>query len=285
MPLPVNARTRVSSVGPGVGAGLASSLNRVGGLSSNVKTPANIVSDTRFASEQMMPDIQRLATSKKFEDLNSSANFADRQMIYAQAAESRRVAEEAAKQAAESLKQQQAFAKQQQAQFDAALNKAKQLGLKGEALKEYATNATQKYQDIQFSGDKNNPRDRIVQSALSLVGTTYELGGNVGDRASGVYGKKIMGVDCSGLTQYAYRAAGLAIPRYSKDQTTIGYRTSVNKAQPGDIIGWSQGNGVMGHVAIYLGNGMIVESLKPGTAVSVRRLWNPGAAFAVHLNF
>lgn len=285
MPIPVNAWTRVSSVGPGAGGSLASSLNRVGGLSGNTKTQANIVSDTRAASEQMMPNVQRLATSKKFEDLNSSNNFADRQMIYAQAAESRRQAEEMAKAAAASLKQQQEFAKQQQSQFNAALEKAKQLGLQGDAMKEYANNATQQYKDIQFSGDSKNPRDRIIQSALSLVGTQYELGGNVGSRSSGVYGSKVMGVDCSGLTQYAYRAAGIAIPRYSKSQTTIGHRTSIKKAQPGDIIGWNQGNGVMGHVAIYLGNGMMVEAPQPGKQVRVVPVWNSGSAFAVHLNF
>lgn len=281
----VNARTRLPSVGPGVSNALASGLNRVGGLSTNTKGPTGIAADARSASDRSTPDAQRLATTKKFEDINSSSNFADRQMIYAQAAESRRMAEEAAKQAAASLKQQQQFAQQQQEQFNAALEKAKQLGLKGDAMQQYAQDATDQYKNVQFSGDKNNARDRLIQSALSLVGTQYELGGNVGSRSSGVYGSKVMGVDCSGLTQYAYRAAGLAIPRYSKDQTAIGHRTNVSKAQPGDIIGWYQGNGVMGHVAIYLGNGMIVESLKPGTAVSVRRLWNPGSAFAVHLNF
>lgn len=281
----VNARTRVSSVGPGVSSSLASGLNRVGGLSTNTKSPAALLADARSASDRATPDAQRLATAKEFEDINNTGNFADRQMIYAQAAESRRRAEELAKAAAASLKQQQEFAKQQQEQFNQALEKAKQLGLKGDALKEYAENQTQQFKDIQFSGDKNNPRDRIIQSALSLVGTQYELGGNVGDKASGVYGNKVMGVDCSGLTQYAYKAAGLSIPRYSKDQTTIGHRTSLNKAQPGDIIGWYQGNGVMGHVAIYLGNGMMVESPQPGKQVRVVPVWNRGNAFAVHLNF
>lgn len=285
MPLPVNARTRVSSVGPGASASLASSLNRVQGLSPVRQGTVGELASARSASDQAAPDAQRLATSRKFENINNAGNFADRQMIYAQAAESRRQAEEMAKAAAESLKQQQQFADQQQVQFEAALEQAKQLGLKGEAMQEYANNATQDYKNIQFKGDKNNPRDRIIQSALSLVGTQYELGGNVGSRASGVYGNKIAGVDCSGLTQYAYRAAGLSIPRYSKSQTTIGHRTSLGKAQPGDIIGWYQGNGVMGHVAIYLGNGMMVESPQPGKQVRVVPVWNRGSAFAVHLNF
>lgn len=285
MPMPVNARTRVSSIGPSASGALASGLNRVGGLSTNTRSSAAILADARSASDRATPDAQRLATTKKFDDINNSGNFADRQMIYAQAAESRRQAEEMAKAAAESLKQQQEFAKAQQAQFEAALDKARQLGLKGEAMQEYANNATQQYQNVQFSGDSKNPRDRIIQSALSQVGTQYELGGNVGSRSSGVYGSRIMGVDCSGLTQYAYRAAGISIPRYSKNQTTIGHRTSLSKAQPGDIIGWNQGNGVMGHVAIYLGNGMMVEAAKPGTKVRVIPVWNAGNAFAVHLNF
>lgn len=281
----VNARTRVSSLGPSIGGQVSSALNRVGALTSNVKSPAGQLADARSAIDRSTPDAQRLATSQKFDEINDSQAFGDRQMIYAQAAESRRQAEEMAKAAAASLKQQQEFARQQELQFNKALEQAKSLGLQGAALQEYAKNATDQYKGLQFRGDKNNPRDRIIQSALSLVGTQYELGGNVGDRASGVYGNKIMGVDCSGLTQYAYRAAGISIPRYSKTQTTIGHRTSLGKAQPGDIIGWYQGNGVMGHVAIYLGNGMMVESPQPGKQVRVVPVWNRGNAFAVHLNF
>lgn len=281
----VNARTRVSSLGPSIGGQASSALNRVGALTSNVKSPAGQLADARSAIDRSTPDAQRLATSQKFDEINDSQAFGDRQMIYAQAAESRRQAEEMAKAAAASLKQQQEFARQQELQFNKALEQAKALGLQGAALQEYAKNATDQYKGLQFRGDKNNPRDRIIQSALSLVGTQYELGGNVGDRASGVYGSKIMGVDCSGLTQYAYRAAGISIPRYSKTQTTIGHRTSLGKAQPGDIIGWYQGNGVMGHVAIYLGNGMMVESPQPGKQVRVVPVWNRGNAFAVHLNF
>lgn len=286
MPVIANARSRVPGIS-GVGGNLASGLNRVGGLSTNTKSAANILSDARSASDQVSPDMQRLATTKKFEDLNNTGNFADRQMIYAQAAEGRRQAEAMAKAAAESLAQQQQFAKQQEAQFQAALDKAKQLGLQGDAMREYAESQFKQVAggDYKFKGDSKNPRDAIIQNALSLVGTQYELGGNVGSRSSGVYGSRIMGVDCSGLTQYAYRAAGIAIPRYSKDQTTIGHRTSLRKAQPGDIIGWNQGGGVMGHVAIYLGNGMMVEAAKPGTAVRVIPVWNSANAFAVHLNF
>lgn len=287
MPVVPNARSRVPGLS-GIGGNLASGLNRVGGLSPVTKSAANILSDARAATDQVSPDMQRLATSKKFEDLNNTGNFADRQMIYAQAAEGRRQAEAMAKAAAESLAKQQEFAKQQEAQFQAALDRAKELGLKGDAMKNYAEEQFKQVSgtDYKFKGGKgNNPRDALIQSALSLVGTQYELGGNVGSRSSGVYGSKVMGVDCSGLTQYAYRAAGIAIPRYSKDQTTIGHRTSLKKAQPGDIIGWNQGGGVMGHVAIYLGNGMMVEAAKPGTQVRVIPVWNASNAFAVHLNF
>ena len=92
----------------------------------------------------------------------------------------------------------------------------------------------------------------IVNAAWSQVGV-----------AEYIYGTQNPGIsfDCSGLTQWCYAQAGISIPRTSSEQLAAG--TIVSDPQPGDIC-WTQG-----HVAIYIGNGQMIEAKKPGTLVCV----------------
>src|SRR5699024_1614031 len=78
----------------------------------------------------------------------------------------------------------------------------------------------------------------IVDAARSVVGTPYSWGGS-----------SLSGMDCSGLVNYAYQAAGIDIPRTSSQIANGGRWISQSQAQPGDIVAWP------GHVAIYAGNG------------------------------
>lgn len=84
-----------------------------------------------------------------------------------------------------------------------------------------------------------------VEAAKSMVGTPYVWGGN----APG-------GFDCSGLTSWAYSQAGVDIPRTAENQAT-GQQVSYEELQPGDLVVWS------GHVAMYAGDGMMVEAGDP----------------------
>lgn len=115
-------------------------------------------------------------------------------------------------------------------------------------------------------------RSQIVQNAQSMLGTPYAWGGGgVGVRSSRGTGKgtqNVIGVDCSGLTSYVYGLIGIKLPRKSDTQLTTGVKTNINNAQPGDLVGWGPG----GHVAIYAGNGQIIEAPKPGGRVQTRTL-------------
>ncbi len=91
----------------------------------------------------------------------------------------------------------------------------------------------------------------IVNAAWSQIGVPYVWGGNT----PGV------GLDCSGLTKFAHAQAGISIPRYSEDQLAQG--RPVSNPQPGDIA-WTPG-----HVAIYIGNGQMIEAQQPGTTICV----------------
>ena len=102
--------------------------------------------------------------------------------------------------------------------------------------------------------------EKAVDTALSMVGTPYVWGGTTPQ-----------GFDCSGLTQYAYRAAGVDIPRLAEEQT-VGTQVSADELVKGDLVVWD------GHVAMYAGDGQIVEAGDP-VQVNPLRTSNMGMEF------
>lgn len=79
--------------------------------------------------------------------------------------------------------------------------------------------------------------------------------------------------DCSSLMNQAYRSAGIILPRVSKDQYRAGAHLAVEQAQPGDLLFWAYDTGnpvTIHHVAMYLGDGKIVEAQQTGVPVHIR---------------
>jgi len=102
--------------------------------------------------------------------------------------------------------------------------------------------------------------DAAVTAAKSYLGVPYVWGAE---------GRK--GIDCSGLTQSAYKAAGIDIPRVAKDQQKIGTPVaSLDEAKPGDLIFY--GNPAH-HVAMYIGDGKLIEAPQAGETVSIRPVY------------
>lgn len=137
----------------------------------------------------------------------------------------------------------------------------------------------------QLAGQATGIRQQVLNSAISMLGTPYAWGGGgIGVRASRGTGKgtqNVIGVDCSGLTSYVYGQFGIRLPRVSNQQAVFGVRTNINNAQPGDLVGWAKG----GHIAIYMGNGYILHSPRPGQQVQIRRLFAGEQVFGVGLTF
>lgn len=100
-----------------------------------------------------------------------------------------------------------------------------------------------------------------VRNALSQQGVPYVWGGTTPGQ----------GLDCSGLTQWAYRDAGVEIPRLAQEQN-VGVQVQQSDLMPGDLAVWD------GHVAMYIGNGQLVEAGDP-VAVSGLRTDNIGMSF------
>lgn len=85
--------------------------------------------------------------------------------------------------------------------------------------------------------------------------------------------------DCSGLTQQAWKAAGVEIPKYSQTQYAQGgSHVPLNQAKPGDLVFWGHGRDPRGihHVALYLGDNKVLHAPQPGEHVEIEKLWDGG---------
>ena len=109
---------------------------------------------------------------------------------------------------------------------------------------------------IKYTGPASGDALGALQFAYAQVGKPYRYGGT----GPGAY-------DCSGLTQAAWRAAGVSLPRTSAQQWAWGAsrRVSMDELQPGDLL-FSAG---LGHVAMYAGNGEMVHAPRTGDVVKV----------------
>lgn len=92
-----------------------------------------------------------------------------------------------------------------------------------------------------------------VRHALTQLGVPYHWGGTT----PGV------GLDCSGLTQWAYSEAGLNLPRLAQEQD-IGAPVGASDLRPGDLAVWD------GHVAMIVGSGQMIEAGDPVTLSPIR---------------
>ncbi|MFF5606506.1 NlpC/P60 family protein [Streptomyces cellulosae] len=84
--------------------------------------------------------------------------------------------------------------------------------------------------------------------------------------------------DCSGLTQAAWKAAGVSLPRTTYDQVNAGTTVPVSQAQPGDLVFFYDD---VTHVGLYIGNGMMIHAPKPGTYVREESIFYDGDS-AIH---
>jgi cell wall-associated NlpC family hydrolase len=111
----------------------------------------------------------------------------------------------------------------------------------------------------------------VIQRALAQRGVPFLYGG--GNAAGPTRGTglkaNIVGFDASGLIQYAYAGAGLKMPRTSGEQCNVGRKVAPAQARPGDLLCY--GPGGTQSVAMYLGNGQMVEATEPAVTVSPAR--------------
>ncbi|CAG7600413.1 C40 family peptidase [Actinacidiphila bryophytorum] len=96
---------------------------------------------------------------------------------------------------------------------------------------------------------------RAVAFAYRAIGLPYVWGAT----GPGSY-------DCSGLTQAAWRAAGVSLPRTTYTQINAGTRVSRSQLQPGDLVFFYSG---VSHVGLYVGGGQMIHAPHPGSTVRI----------------
>jgi cell wall-associated NlpC family hydrolase len=108
-----------------------------------------------------------------------------------------------------------------------------------------------------------------ISTALAQVGAPYVWGSSGPD-----------GFDCSGLTSFAYAAAGVSLPHSSGGQSQLGTPVSRAELAPGDLVFFYS---PISHVGLYIGDGMMVHARTYGQPVAVTSVDQAGYNTAVRL--
>ncbi|SFF23308.1 C40 family peptidase [Blastococcus tunisiensis] len=108
-----------------------------------------------------------------------------------------------------------------------------------------------------------------IRVAMAQLGTPYRYGATGPDA-----------FDCSGLTSYAYAAAGISLPHSSRAQSSLGTQVSRAELQAGDLVFFYS---PISHVGLYIGNGMMVHARTYGSPVAVTSVDQSGFRFGVRL--
>ncbi len=110
--------------------------------------------------------------------------------------------------------------------------------------------------DVAAPGNpQGNEAAVVIQAALSRIGSPYSWGA-AGPNA----------FDCSGLVMWSFQQAGVALPHSSQALAAGGRPVSMSDIQPGDLVTYYSD---ASHVAIYIGDGMMVHASTYGTPVRV----------------
>lgn len=102
---------------------------------------------------------------------------------------------------------------------------------------------------------------RGLAIARGQVGAPYRYGG-----------ADPRGFDCSGLVYYAYRKAGMAIPRTTTGQYRQSRRVALSRLRPGDLLFFTISRNKPSHVGIYAGNGSFIHAPSSGKSVGYASL-------------
>ncbi|MFH9010573.1 NlpC/P60 family protein [Streptomyces sp. NPDC017943] len=224
-------------------------------------------SETMTKRREATESLEKLTDAQG--DLKAAKATVQRKLADARALMSRLTAEEKARLAAiEQEKQREAarraaeLARQQAAQEQAQREEAPRQE-SGSPSQDSGSPSTPALVDSSYA----TKADKALAFARAQIGKPY-VWGAVGP---GSY-------DCSGLTQAAWKAAGVTLPRTTYDQVDAGTTVPVSQARPGDLVFFYDD---VTHVGLYIGNGMMIHAPKPGTYVREESVYYDGES-AIH---
>jgi cell wall-associated NlpC family hydrolase len=159
--------------------------------------------------------------------------------------------------------------KKQSSNYDAEIKKARQeasvaktklqqeqqrlKNLQGGTTSAASGTYTTDYNSVIDKASGSSLGKQIAKYACQYIGNPYVAGGT----------SLTNGADCSGFTYRVYSDFGYTLPRTSTEQRSAGTGVSYSEAQPGDLICYS------GHVALYIGGGLIVHASTQKTGIKV----------------
>lgn len=174
---------------------------------------------------------------------------------------------------AENYKKQIKEAERQMAAEEEARRKA------AEAAKNEGTNGGSA--GINPAQSTNVSGQEVVNYAMKFVGGPYVWAAGHYSTLSARQNYNIMnGVDCSGFVSCVFAHFGIMTPNYSISFAYGGKEVSPDCMQPGDVIVYGYKGGI-GHVAIYMGNGKIVEAQSTNAGITANRSWNNREVIAI----
>jgi cell wall-associated NlpC family hydrolase len=109
----------------------------------------------------------------------------------------------------------------------------------------------------------------VIRRAMSQMGVPYSWGGgNAAGPSRGIdSGAGTVGFDCSGLMLYAFAGVGIKLDHYSGSQYNAGRQVPSSQMRRGDMLFW--GPNASQHVALYLGDGQMLEAPYTGSVVKI----------------
>lgn len=116
----------------------------------------------------------------------------------------------------------------------------------------------------------------VIRRAVAQIGVPYSWGGGyAGGPTIGIReGAHTVGFDCSGLILYAFAGVGILLPHYSGFQYETGRKIPTAQMRRGDVIFYGPGGSQ--HVALYLGDGQMLEAPNTGQVVRISRVRTSG---------
>lgn len=133
----------------------------------------------------------------------------------------------------------------------------------------------EQYEQTAAASDNNEATwkrkaDALIVKGMSFLGTPYVFGAKEGQPNS---------FDCSSFLQYLFATQDVSLPRDAGQQSERGTEVSIDELREGDLVFFTtpkrknkEGTEQIGHVAVYMGNGLILHTFRQGIGVTVSEL-------------
>lgn len=163
--------------------------------------------------------------------------------------------------------------------FDQLLSGITELKTVSQQTADQLTAQTQRAEALELIRQQHDAQIASLQRSVKIEAIIY--GANLLDNLNIAYdfggtweSNKMF--DCSSFVQKLFLIAGIKLPRTSKDQATMGIYVPVGQQQRGDLLFFDyNGDGVIDHVAIYLGDGTMIHTNTPATGINIKATGTP----------